>query len=210
MASVQGIQLELFELTRQSAPRPHRETLGRILLQFRYDQFLLVAMAGIIGLTVVFATGVERGKQLARSERAMLARQQPVPAPAVAAAERTGRFVPQVSAGVPAPVVSPPILTAPATPGVATAGPVPARKKEPVKAKAGKSRYAVQVVTYSQPQLAKRAMDRLRAGGERAFLIIRDGGRTAVYIGPFPSKDHAVEKVAALKTQFHDCFVKTL
>ena len=216
MAPEQGNQLELFELTRQSAPRPHREVLGRFLLQLRYDQLLLAAMAGIIGLTVVFATGVERGKQLARAERAMLARQQPLPAdhpapaPAVAAAERDERSVPQASAGAPAPVMSPPFLAAPAAPGATTTSPLPAQKKEPVKAKAGKSRYAVQVVTYSRPQLAKRAMDRLRAKGERAFLVIRDGGRTVVYIGPFPSRDHAVEKVSALKTQFHDCFVKTL
>ena len=173
MAPEQGDQLELFELTRQSAPRPHRETLGRFLLQFRYDQLLLAAMAGIIGLTVVFATGVERGKQLARAERAMLARQQPVPADhpvpvhAVAAAERTDRSVPQAAAGVPAPVVSPPVVTGSATPATVTAGPSPAQKKEPVKAKAGKSRYAVQVVTFSRPQLAKQAMDRLRAKGER-------------------------------------------
>ena len=216
MAPEQGNQLELFELTRQSAPRPHRETLGRFLLQFRYDQLLLAVMAGIVGLTVVFATGVERGKQLARAERAMLARQQPVPpdrptpTPAVSTVGRRGRSLPQASAGVPAPVVSPPVLAAPAGPATTTASPSPAQKKEPVKAKAGKSRYAVQVVTFSRPQLAKQAMDRLRAKGERAFLVIRDGGRTVVYIGPFPSKDHAVEKVSALKTQFHDCFVKTL
>lgn len=188
MGPEQGNQLELFELTRQSAPRPHREALGRFLLQLRYDQLLLAAMAGVIGLTIVFATGVERGKQLVRTERAMLARQQPVPAP----------------------VATPPAPAAPAMTATPPASSAPAQKKEPAKAKTGKSRYAVQVVTYSQPQLAKRAMDRLRAKGERAFLVIRDGGRTVVYVGPFPSKDHAVEKVSALKTQFRDCFVKTL
>lgn len=187
MGQEQGNQLELFELTRQSAPRPHREALGRFLLQLRYDQLLLAAMAGVIGLTIVFATGVERGKQLVRTERAMLARQQPAPVATPAAPATTA--------------------TAPASSAVSSA---PAQKKEPVKAKAGKSRYAVQVVTCSRPQLAKQAMDRLRAKGERAFLVIRDGGRTVVYVGPFPSKDHAVEKVSALKTQFRDCFVKTL
>ena len=69
-------QLELFELRKHATPRPHRETLGRVLLQLRYDQLVLSGMAGIIGLTVVFAFGVERGKELVRSERSLFARQQ--------------------------------------------------------------------------------------------------------------------------------------
>lgn len=196
MGPEQGKQLELFELTRQSAPRPHhRDTLGRVLLQLRHDQLVLAAMAGVVGLTIIFASGVERGKQLARTERAILARQQAAP---------------QVSAAAPAPMTAPATITAPATKAATTAGPVPAHKKEPAKVKAGKSRYAVQVVTFSRPQPAKQEMDRLQAKGERAFLVIRDGGRTIVYVGPFPSKDHAVEKVSTLKMKYRDCFVKTL
>ena len=196
MGPEQGKQLELFELTRQSAPRPHhRDTLGRVLLQLRHDQLVLAAMAGVIGLTIIFASGVERGKQLARTERAILARRQAAP---------------QVSAAAPAPMTAPVVIAAPATQAATTAGPVPAHKKEPAKAKAGKSRYAVQVVTFSRPQPAKQEMDRLQAKGERAFLVIRDGGRTIVYVGPFPSKDHAVEKVSILKMTYRDCFVKTM
>ena len=174
-------------------------------MQLRHDQLVLALMAGVIGLTVIFASGVERGKQLARAERAMLSRPQAVPqapqtAPA-AAVEQAEKPATQVSAAAPA------VVTAPAT----SAGQVPAQKKtEPAKTPKGKSRYAVQVVTFSRPLLAKKEMDRLRATGERAFLIIRDGGRTVVYVGPFPSKDYAVEKVSLLKMKYRDCFVKTL
>ena len=196
MGPEQGKQLELFELTRQSAPRPHhRDTLGRVLLQLRHDQLVLAAMAGVIGLTIIFASGVERGKQLARTERAILARQQTAS---------------QAQPSAPAPTTAPVVIAVPATKAATTESPVPAHKKEPAKGKAGKSRYAVQVVTFSRPQPAKQEMDRLRAKGERAFLVIRDGGRTIVYVGPFPSKDHAVEKVSTLKMKYHDCFVKTL
>ncbi len=208
MGPEQGKQLELFELTHQAAPRPHREALGRVWLQVRHDQLLLGAMAGVIGLTVIFASGVERGKQLARTERAILTRQQAAPAAAVEQVEHPAA---QVSAAAPAPMAVPAVMTAPATKAMTSAGQVPAQKKtEPAKTPKGKSRYAVQVVTFSRPLLAKKEMDRLRAKGERAFLIIRDGGRTVVYVGPFPSKDNAVEKVSMLKMKYRDCFVKTL
>ena len=72
-------QLELFDVQRQSAPRPSREAVGRLLIHLRYDQCVLAGMAGLIGLTMIFACGVERGKQLVRSERVLLARQ-PQPA----------------------------------------------------------------------------------------------------------------------------------
>jgi len=211
MGSQQGNQLELFELTHQAAPRPQREALGRVWLQVRHDQLLLAAMAGVIGLTVIFASGVERGKQLARTERAIFARQQSAPqAASPATIERTERPGPQAAAAAPAPMTAPAAI---ATPGAkaTTANPAPAQKRwEPAKTPKGKSRYAVQVVTFSQPRLAKKEMDRLQATGERAFLIIRDGGRTVVYVGPFPSKGNAVEKVSVLKTRYRDCFVKTL
>ena len=217
MGSDHENQLELFELTRQSAPRPtpYRNALGRILLQVRHDQLILAAVAGVIGLTVIFASGVERGKQLARTERAILTRRQqfseiPAQRPAMPGApeSRSAESMPQ-TAVAPSPAAAPAAaVLAPVTPPAAV--PAPVEKKTPAKVKAGKSRYAVQVVTFSQPQLAKREMDRLRSRGERAFLVIRDGGRTIVYVGPFPAKENAVEKVSSLKSKYRDCFVKTL
>ena len=67
----------------------------------------------------------------------------------------------------------------------------------------------MQVVTFSRPHLAKQEMERLHARGERAFLVMRDG-RTVVYVGPFPSKTNASQKVASLRTLYQDCFVRTL
>ena len=207
MGSDQGNQLELFELTRQSAPRPqYRDSLGRILLQVRHDQLVLSAMAGMIVLTVVFASGVERGKQLARVERPILARPQ-LPDRTV---ERREPVTPTSQVAAAAPAAPTPAVTTPDKPVVLPVT-APVEKKAPaVKAKGGKSRYAVQVVTFSQPRLAKREMDQLRAKGEPAFLVIRESGRTVVYVGPFPSKDNAVEKVSMLRTKYRDCFVKTL
>ena len=181
-------QLELFNLTSQAAPRPHREFVGHVRLQLRYDQLVLTGVAGIIGLTVIFACGVERGKQLVRYEgRATSALESPPGIPPVPTAPMTTGLTPQ---RVPASSIAP-------------------KAKTPGRPATLRSRYAVQVVTFSRPQLAKQELERLQSRGERAFLVAREG-RTAVYVGPFPSKSHASEKVSTLKTRYQDCFVKVL
>lgn len=195
-------QLELFELKEQPAPRAHRDTLGRLFLQLRYDQLLLSGMAVVIGVTVVFACGVERGKELVRFERAVLGRQQ--------SASSTGPAVdPMTPAASPAavPAVAPQALSVKKeAPALEKA---PKAKGTPSKSASIKSRYAVQVVTYSRPQLAKQEMDRLRAKGEPVFLVMRDG-RTIVYVGPFPSRGNASEKLTMLRPHYQDCFVRPL
>lgn len=188
-------QLELFDAAQASAPRPQRESLGRWWFHLRYDQLVLCSVASVIGLTVIFAFGVERGKHLARSERLLLPRRDAAPA----AAERAPK------AGAPNPL--------PAESATAKAKPAPAASPKPVapsKAVApSKGRYAIQIVTFSRPVLAKQTMDRLQAKGERAFLVMRQG-RTAVYIGPFTSKGNASEKLATLKSEYQDCFIRAL
>jgi hypothetical protein len=197
-------QLELFDGTQPSLRPRHRETLGRVLLQVRHDQLVLLGIAGLIGVTVIFASGVERGKQLARSERALIGRE-----PLAAAAKSIKTSTPSV-AGQPATVVAP--ATAPSSGAASSATPLTPltpKPKAPSKPASGKSRYAVQVVTYSRPKLAKLELERLKAKGESAFLIIREG-RTSVYIGPFSTKGNAQEQVARLKARYQDCFVKSL
>ena len=186
-------QLELFDLSDQPTAKPRHTTLGRLVLQIRQDQLMVAGIAGLVGLTIVFALGVERGKQIVRSERVLLARQQ----------------APQPQTVVPAPSPSSAKTTKPAQ----ATSPAPVKPKTPVKLAApsatSRSRYAVQVVTYRQPQLAKRELDRLQAKGERAFLMSRKG-LTVLCVGPFPSKDNAQEKLVQLKDRYQGCFLKTL
>ena len=181
-------QLELFHLEGQAAPKPHRELVGHVRLQLRFDQFILASVVGIISLTIIFACGVERGKQIARYEGSASSALEPQPAlPAIPAPPAATKMTPL---HVPASSVAP-------------------KSKTPGKPVAPRSRYAVQVVTFSRPLLAKQELDRLQSRGEHAFLIIRDG-RTAVYVGPFTSKSHASVKVSTLKSTYQDCFVKVL
>lgn len=205
-------QLELFELGEQPVPRIRRTPVGRCLVQLRYDQLVLGVMAAVMGITVVFACGVERGKRLVRSERMLLAREQVAEPPTAKAKSKPApvsaptKIKPRtrVVDGSEAPVIGSTTPAGSATAGsVATAASLPPAPRERI------GRYAVQVVTYSRPHLAKRELDRLQASGERAFLVMRNG-RTVVYVGPFPSQGNAREKSANLKGRYADCFVKSL
>jgi cell division septation protein DedD len=187
----------------------------------------LAGIAGLIGLTVVFACGVERGKQLARYERVLLAREPaapparpqtsgvgartPEPEPSAAhqsSPARDATVTPQSDdAQKPAPAKKVKVPTKLAAGGAPAPKPAPAAAKPP--SRAGTSRYAIQVIAYSRMPQARQELERLRARGERAFLVMRNG-RTIVFVGPFPSKGNAVEKLTSLRTRYQDCFVKTL
>ena len=203
-------QLELFDVQHQSARRPSRRMLGWFVFQMRHDQLVLAGMLGVLGLTVIFAFGVERGKQLVRFERAMLVRERPAaasptasPAATTEAARPSGE--PASAATVkdtPAPMKAPKAKGPPSKLASEKAS-TPSVKS------AGRSRYAVQVVTFTRPFLAKQELDKLQANGERGFLVIKEG-RTIVYVGPFPSRDNATEKLGTLKSRYHDCFLRTL
>ncbi|MBI4003653.1 MAG: SPOR domain-containing protein [Candidatus Omnitrophica bacterium] len=191
-------QLELFDLSGHPTIKPRQRSLGRLVLQIRQDQLVVAGIASLVGFTMVFALGVERGKQLVRSERVLLAREQTLPVGAPPAAN------PEISAGQAA------------KPAAKTAKPATSAPTAPVKLNVPKklaasqgSRYAIQVVSYRQPQLAKRELDRLQAKGERAFLVTRKGF-TVLCVGPFPSKDNAKEKLMQLKDRYQGCFLKTL
>ena len=221
MAPVSEEQLELFDLGAQPTPRQRHDLLRGVTLRLRYDQLVLGSLGSVLGLTLVFAGGVERGKQLTRGEPAMLERRAVGNPPAAdregatrEAGEPSGQE-PPVTTGQPA-RASPPFEPAPRAKAAKKLAAAPATVPPPgVQAAASKqaqaeaSRYAVQVVAFSKPDVAKREMDRLRARGERAFLVMRQG-RTMVYIGPFPSRGHANKKVATLKNTYQDCFVRTL
>lgn len=186
-------QLELFDLARAAAPRPLVPRIFRA--QVRYDQLMIGGIGALIGLAIVFALGVERGKQLVRAERSLVARA-PAPSP-----ERAGSAVAaKTSVPTPAPATAD-MAPAPAATQPAQPAPKPRLADGP--------RYAVQIVTYTQAPLAQRELSRLQEGGERAFLLKRDG-RTIVYVGPFDSKTVAQDKLPSLKERYKDCFVKSL
>lgn len=196
-------QLELFSLQGQaSASRSYREIPRRWSLQLRHEHVMLGGIASLIGIAIVFAFGVERGKQLVRAEHVAVARQS-AQLPSLANAQKVLTPVAEQKTVVPQPAVADKALK---EPSVKT----PEKVKQPRKlAESSASRFAIQVVTYSKPSLASLEVQRLHARGERAFLLKRNG-RTAVFVGPFPSQAHASEKLTGLKPRYQDCFVKTL
>jgi cell division septation protein DedD len=166
----------------------------------------LGGIACLIGVAVLFACGVERGKQLARGERSLLVRQDPEPPGAVATQALTPpASVPKAASSTDKPAVKP------ATPSDShERAPAPTKDAErPAPSRPSGSRYAVQVVTYSRVQSAKQELNRLRTRGEEAFLVMRNG-RTSVCIGPFATRQSAGKKVALLKTRYQDCFIRSL
>ena len=220
-------QLEFFDLPRRPIRRTRHELGGTLSLRLRYDHLLLGLIGGLLSTTVIFACGIERGKRVARLERAFAAHETPTAAPAepidprASAASSTNDSVAanalaQEGFAKNASPVAPATATRPATrkPSVKVASSsvdasMDARASEAQIRPASVSRYAIQVVTYSQPQLAKKELARLTADGERGFLLMRNS-HTVVYVGPFPSKLNATEKLALLRRRYQDCFVKTL
>lgn len=203
-------QLELFRVS-QTPSATRRAAIGALSL--RYDHAVLLAIAGLIGISVVFACGVERGKRLALEERLIvptvaMTAEPPAPSPTVAAAEQPSS--PSI-AEAPTPAVQPkkPATKTASPPAAPKTSPKAKPAKAPIKVASTKSGFAIQVVTYTTPGLAQQELRRLKAAGESAFLVPRDG-RVALYIGPFPSRENATAKLASLKRQYQDCFVRTL
>lgn len=187
-------QLEFFDLANAPTRRPPRyHSIGSLALRLRHDQLIVAAIGGLISLTVVFAAGVERGKALVRSEQhALVVKERqalPPPAPAVAPGKTQAPSQP------------------PSQPASAPA--LQKAKAAPAKLAATSSSFAVQVLTAKQLPRAKAELSRLQSRGEKAFLVMREG-QTRVFVGPFPSKANALEKVTQLKPRYEDCFVRTL
>lgn len=185
-------QLELFHVpTERPRRRPH-SMIGMTSWQIRQDHFMLLGIASLVGVSVVFALGVERGKRLARAERPLLIHSLGAssvrPAPTSAAPES---------------------LSAPA--GLLPSRPAPSSARRPASGPERKepSRYAIQVVTYSRPALAQRELQRLQQRGERAFLVVKQG-RVVLFVGPFPTKENASAKLTSLRQRYQDCFIRSL
>ena len=197
----------MFDLSGQPSARGRDAAPGQCSLHLRHDHLVLIGIAGLIGLTVVFASGVERGKQLVRAERMLLARQPPSgdsPAPRGADAAPA-----EATAAETTPAKRASEIETPRAPAPAMAPKPKPRKLAQASASTGSARYAIQLATYRQPHYATREIARLNALGERAFLMKRER-HTVVYVGPFPSRRNAVETMARMKDRYRDCFLKTL
>ena len=218
-------QLELFEVQRQNVPI--RREAGRINITLRHDQLILAGIGMLIGLAILFAFGVERGKRLARAEATASQAQDSVETPAVA--DEPPAPVASSIAAV-EPVKAQPKAVAVAKPEapvkvekpketkvIASAAAQPVSQSEAAVEDAesasqqasAKGRFAVQLVTYTQPQLARKELERLQDKGEKAFLITKRG-RTVLMAGPFDDKEMAADQVAKYRNEYRDCFLKPL
>ncbi len=200
-------QLQLFELPEQPRSKPQAAPLR--YWRLRQDHVFVLVIASLIGVSVTFGFGVERGKRLARQEPTVMVPSVTVSSsPAVQEAPPT--TVTQAPVVEPSRVSSTPVVAPPAEP---TVQPVPAKlkpvPKSPAKSVAGRSRFAIQVVTYTQPKLAQRQLNRLKQRGVAAFLVTAND-RVALCVGPFPSREDASAKLASLKREYQDCFLRTL
>jgi len=209
-------QFELFDVRDHAPSQPSSTTIG--MFQIRHDHAVILAIAGLISVSVVFACGVERGKRLARTEfiaspsitvkaqdsDATLSAKQPTRS---ASSEELSGSQPSSQSAEALPSQPLAVPTTPSMP--ATMAKPAAPKKAPAKAATTRSRFAIQVVTYTKPMLAQRELQRLKQRGEQAFLV-NTSGRVTLCIGPFPSREHASAKLASLKQQYQDCFLRTL
>ena len=188
-------QLELFSGGTQSSAPQRPGIGGRWFLQLGYDQLILTGIGCLIGIAIIFACGVERGKQLARVEDMSTVRQ-------ISLAEATQSAVRSSTATA--------LTASKQFEGKKDGGIETPKTKSSNKATlTGIARYAIQVVSYSRLQLARQELQRLQARGEHAFLVTQEG-RMVVCVGPFPSQSHAHQKLVTLKARYQDCFIKTL
>lgn len=196
-------QLELFDVPAQAHRR--RGTAPPIAnFTVHADHLVLLAIVGLVSVSVVFALGVERGKRLALSDAS----------PSDLQAAFTGSPTPQpLEAKTTSTVSSPPVNTAPPqTAPSPMKTPVPKKTlKTPVRvaSESSGSGFAIQVVSYRNPIFAQQELQRLRRQGEQAFLV-RQTDRMLLCVGPFPSKARASEKLTSLKQRYQDCFVRSL
>jgi len=192
------VQIELFSIPRQPVRRQMAGALGNV--NVRHDHVVLLAIVGLIGVSVVFALGVERGKQLARAERSVLPQAVATVSPPSTKLTPIASMSPAKSSTGNAETLSTPVLQR---------TPKAAEKTEKTLAQKLKSGFAVQLVSYTQPKFAARELERLKGHGERAFLVTGQS-KTTLCIGPFPSRDNASEKLVSLRKQYRDCFIRTL
>ena len=194
-------QLNLFELPAQPAPAPRG--IGRIRhMQLRSDHAVLLLILGLVGVSVIFAVGIERGKRFTKEEHALTGSSVALGQEPVRAEAKTA--LPQAPASTSTNSESRTSVSAPAS------TPTPKeRRTSPKKLVEQRGTFAIQVVSYSQPSLAQQELARLQQRGETAFLVQKDG-RMVLFVGPFPTKSNASAKLADIRQRYRDCFIRSL
>ncbi|MBI3324406.1 MAG: SPOR domain-containing protein [Candidatus Omnitrophica bacterium] len=180
-------------------------------VRIRQDHVMLVLIVALIGLSVIFALGVERGKELSKAElinpSSKLSLLSPTSLPPAAAPSSARRDAALPPAKLPTTTPKP---AEQKTPTPKKIEPVPALEPKPAKPSVPKSpQFAIQVVSYRQPELAQRELARLKQHGEPVFLL-KGEGKAALLVGPFSDKESATQKLADLRALYQDCFVRHL
>ena len=201
----QPAQLEFFDLPAHKPPQRRSSWQAMGQLSLRYDHAVLALIGTLIGCSVVFAFGVERGKRLAQAEQNLLesiaATSAPISKSALPSAEMAAAPIVSGKSGKAASASDVKAFPTPK----ATSG----KKLAQPKAVASAPKFAVQLVSYRQQQLAQRELQRLKQRGEMVLLLTKQE-RVALVVGPFSTKAHAMEKLTQLKSHYQDCFIRVL
>ena len=194
MAAMDSTQLQLFDVPEQFAGPRRIGQLGAFSV--RQDHAVLGLITLLISASVVFALGVERGKQLARSERRQVESTQ---------ASSTGAksATPAASTGETAEIV------VAAEPKAATKTAATKSSTTTTASSASQRKFAIQVVSYNTSTLAQRELEQLQQRGEQAFLVKKQN-KVVLFVGPFANKEHAREQLGRLKARYQDCFLQNL
>ena len=189
-----GYQEELFKEFAQETPQRKKNpfAIGVSLAQrsfaLSFEKLLFISMIAIVALVLVFAIGVERGKQLK------------IPIPEV-------RLV--------TPLVTPPESEPQRTETISPKPPVAAMLEETKPAVASVSKkptlltqgYTLQIVTYRDKRSAEKIVSELRSKGYDSFVAPK-GNFLAICIGKYPSLEDASKIAKSFRKQYPDCFVR--
>lgn len=179
-------QLNLFGFDSSKKPAPKSNT---ILLPL--DTLILLGVVIILLLTIAFSLGVEKGR---RSSRLAKQKQQ----------EESADFTMLETAQITTPQIK-------AQEKVATpkSEPVVEKKSVAVAKDTSGPRYIIQVAAYmkDKKELAVKEMQKLKSQGFPAMLS-ESGKYLVLAVGEFTDRSEADSKLAELKKQYSDCYIK--
>ena len=182
--------------------------LTRWTFSVSYEQLILSTVAFIMAGLVLFSLGMERGRRVAQRSPT-----QPLTAGAPVATHR-GQTSLAFAENAPTPPVRMPSGTVPSAQAKASVvAPAAAPAAAPITTTAAaaptnaKGQFTIQLATFTQPALAEEELRLLRKGGYQPFLI-KTGKFSAVCVGAYATRQEATRQLAAVKSSYHDSFVR--